>query len=134
MKPYPKVLVYGGRDYADSDFVYKSLAALEERIGAFCVIEGGAKGADTFGGLYADANGMPHATMKAPWDYYKKGAGPIRNQWMRDILQPHFGVEFPGGVGTASMRNLLLENAVLIWQPVIYPIPPAYMIRGSVGL
>lgn len=96
-----RVLVCGGRDYADKD---KAFAVLDEIKPTF-IIEGGAKGADTLAWLWRRRN-LPsecHLTIEARWDRDGKAAGPIRNQRMLDEGAPDLVVAFPGGRGTSDM-------------------------------
>jgi hypothetical protein len=49
------------------------------------VISGKAKGADTFGEIWAEANSIRVKEFPAEWDKYGKKAGMIRNKAMGDI-------------------------------------------------
>lgn len=119
-KVYPRVLVYGGRDYHRGLMLNDSLDALVKHFETpFMVIEGGALGADTMAANWAKGLGYPHACVDANWAFYKNAAGPIRNTWMNNFLQPHFGVEFPGGSGTMDMHKLLVRAKTPIWMPEI---------------
>ncbi len=119
-KVYPRVLVYGGRDYKAGMFLNDCLDALVTRFKTqYMVIEGGALGADTMAGNWAKGLGYPHACVEANWEFYKNSAGPVRNSWMGNFIQPHFGVEFPGGKGTADMHKRLVAANVPIWVPEV---------------
>jgi hypothetical protein len=108
-----KVLVCGGRDYADREAVHAALNAI---LGAhphivrvrpvseyMTLIEGGAAGADTLAREWAYEHGVPVITFRADWKTHGRAAGPIRNQKMLDEGQPQLVVAFPGGRGTADM-------------------------------
>jgi hypothetical protein len=124
-KVYPRVLVFGGRDFNEGQYVYSRMDMLISVFRQqFMVVEGGARGADTLAGNWAKENGYPHAKVDANWDFYKNAAGPIRNTWMKNFLQPHFGVEFPGGKGTADMRKLLDAAGIPVWRPLAEDRPP----------
>lgn len=114
-----RVLVFGGRDYANVSGVALTLNQLRGQIGDFCVIQGGAKGADKLAKEWALFNGLPVMEFPAPWDFYRNGAGHVRNGWMLSIGNPTHAVGFPGGRGTADMAQKCRHAGVWLWQP--YP-------------
>lgn len=97
-----RVLVCGGRDYAD----YKRLSdVLGELYGSApfeVLIHGAASGADRLAGEWADQHGVPELPVPAQWGRYGNRAGPIRNAHMLNA-KPDLVVAFPGGRGTADM-------------------------------
>lgn len=99
-----RVLVCGGREYADAAKVDATLNAIHYAEGCKIkiLIEGGARGADAQGSLWAKRNHVPVARVNAYWELHGKAAGPIRNEAML-VLQPDLVVAFPGGFGTADM-------------------------------
>lgn len=99
-----RILVCGGRDYADYLNIKSVLDNLSQFFGeGFCIIHGAANGADSLAGNWAKENGVPVIVVPANWDYYKKAAGHIRNLWMIELCQPDLVIAFPGGRGTADM-------------------------------
>jgi hypothetical protein len=48
------------------------------------IIEGGARGVDSFAKRYAEERGFNHAQYPANWDKHGKSAGPIRNTEMAE--------------------------------------------------
>ena len=100
----PKVLVCGGRTYADRLRMSMILTNYKAQHGnpSIMIIHGNAPGADTHAGVWAVMNGQPEVKVPAQWDTYGKGAGPIRNGWMLQ-LKPDVVIAFPGGNGTANM-------------------------------
>jgi hypothetical protein len=105
-----RVLVCGGRDYADRANVFSTL----DRIACVCdemplpdadfvLIHGDAKGADAIADDWGVCNWVQIEKLPADWDTHGKGAGPIRNQRMIDEGKPEVVVAFPGGRGTADM-------------------------------
>jgi len=98
-----KLLVCGGRDFDDVDFVVDSLCDLHETYPITHVIAGGAKGADTFAVWWAEEMDIPFTVYKAEWHKYGKKAGYIRNKQMLDEGQPDAVYAFAGGRGTADM-------------------------------
>ena len=112
--PTMKILVCGGRDYTDRDAVFSFLDQLS---GVTRVIHGGARGADTLAGEWADARDITCDMYPANWDKYGKAAGAIRNQQMLDEARPDAVVAFPGGRGTADMVARATLAGVPVWRP-----------------
>ena len=103
-----KVLVCGGRDYADRAKIHDELEILNAFNMSLCVISGGATGADALAEEWAREqikkhSGVSFRGFKADWNKHGKAAGPIRNQAMLDKGQPDLVLAFPGGNGTADM-------------------------------
>lgn len=96
-----RVLVCGGRDYADKLELWRALDAWDPAITE--VISGMARGADAFAAEWAEEHEIPLHRFPADWDTHGKAAGPIRNQRMLDEGKPDVVVAFPGGRGTADM-------------------------------
>lgn len=111
-----KVIVCGGRHYADRIRVYETLDRLKEQNpdGIF-VIQGGATGADAFAADWAKLRGQPCAEVKALWDFYEKRAGHLRNGWML-FLEPAGVVAFPGNAGTRDMTSNAKRLGVPVWE------------------
>lgn len=114
------VLFFGGREFRDLAHVSAALDRLPEILQKhdFCVVHGGAKGADTLAGMAAAARGLPVIVMPANWDFYGKRAGPIRNSWMLDFCAPAYAVGFPGGAGTADMLRQCQARLIPVWLPL----------------
>lgn len=112
-----RMLVTGGRDFTDKEFVFAALDKAREKCKhGVVVIEGGARGADALAREWAIARGQHYAEMPALWDSYHNSAGPIRNRMML-VLQPDMCVAFPGGSGTADMVSAATQAGVPVWQP-----------------
>lgn len=93
-----RIIVTGTRTWREVGTVQKAIAAavrqhffgyeevskeeLESVFGSVTVAHGGAKGADTIAGEFAQSNGMKVEVFSADWDAYGNKAGPIRNQEM----------------------------------------------------
>lgn len=111
-----KVLVTGGRDFADSARVAAVLAGMQSRHPGFCVVQGGARGADRLARDWCLAHGVPCITIDACWDYYgRQRAGGIRNQWMLDYNDISFVAAFPGGAGTADMVRRARRQGIEVY-------------------
>ena len=107
-----KVLVCGGRDFTDREFVYANLEL--NCTGCTELIEGGAKGVDSLAGDWADTTGRKRSTFKARWDLYGKSAGFRRNRQMLEEGSPDLVISFPGGRGTANMVSLAKQAKVKV--------------------
>jgi len=109
-----KLLICGGRDYADYDAFTRAMNRLPFK--PSIVIEGGATGADRMGRQWAISKGIHYATVPALWDAYGLSAGGRRNSAMI-ILSPDYCVAFPGGTGTADMVRQCEKYNVTCWEP-----------------
>lgn len=109
-----RVIVCGGREYADAARVFKEMDQLdrESRIGV--VIDGMATGADSLGHSWAVERGRAWERHPADWTRHGRAAGIIRNAHML-TRHPDLVVAFPGNRGTADMVN----RARLAGVPVI---------------
>lgn len=99
-----RVLVCGGRDFADANLLDRTLNEIHEKTPISCIIEGGATGADALAFRWASTgNRVGTELYAAEWSTHGRKAGPIRNQRMLDEGKPDLVVAFPGGKGTADM-------------------------------
>jgi hypothetical protein len=98
-----RVLVTGGRDFADRALLESALDELHRRHRIHLLIQGGARGADRLGCDWAAYRSVTIETFRADWKKYGKAAGAIRNQRMLDEAAPELVVAFQGGKGTADM-------------------------------
>lgn len=90
-----RVLICGGRHYADYDKVKQALVDLGGKDAIEVVIHGAAQGADKLGGLAAQELGIAAKAVPADWTLYGKAAGTIRNQKMLDDEHPTMCLAFP---------------------------------------
>lgn len=98
-----RVLVCGGRDFADDILLAEVLDDIDSQRRITTVIEGEARGADTLAREWADRRRIRVERYPANWDRDGKAAGPIRNRLMLEKGRPDLVVAFPGGRGTADM-------------------------------
>jgi len=112
-----RILVCGGRDFTNRTFVYFHLTEfLSQNEDLECVIQGGAKGVDSFALDWAIKNSIHTIPFLPHWHKYGKAAGPIRNQEMLDKGQPHVCLAFPGGSGTADMKRRALAFGIPVYE------------------
>lgn len=112
-----KLLVCGGRDFHDREFIHNILDGFRQKVGDFAVISGGAPGADSLAAHWAAHHKLPYAVHAAQWDRHGKAAGPIRNQAMLDTWAPDCVCAFPGGRGTTNMINIAKKAGIKVIQP-----------------
>lgn len=130
-----RIVVFGGRDYAERHIVFAALDHIDARIGIEKLAHGGATGADQHAEVWAVVrkNMRPpnKRVLHADWDdlshpdavirkrsdgrLYDARAGLRRNQKLV-VLRPDFGVQFPGAVGTAHMRRCLDAAGIPVFQ------------------
>ena len=105
-----RLLIAGGRDYADWDhFEDCLLSELEPSLHSgekIVLIHGAAKGADAMADRWAAENKVEVLRFPADWQAYGKSAGPIRNGLMIEQGDPDRALLFPGGPGT---RDIMLK-------------------------
>lgn len=98
-----RVLICGGRHYANGALVWKTLDDYHLNTRITHVLQGGAAGADAWARVWAIKNGIPVTTFPAAWKEHGVAAGPIRNKQMLVEGKPDIIIAFPGGSGTANM-------------------------------
>lgn len=108
-----RVLVCGSRHFDDwelmSNHLYEAYInnsdLTEDGKVDFTIIEGGAKGADFLGRVWAKHKMLPFIEYHADWKQYGPKAGPIRNQQMLDEGKPDLVIAFlfPNSRGTKDM-------------------------------
>lgn len=96
-----RVLVCGGRDYADKKKIFAELDKLKDKMSG--LISGGAPGADTIAWDWGWSRGIHCDRYMANWNKHGRAAGPIRNQQMLDEGKPDLVLAFGGKRGTADM-------------------------------
>ena len=83
--PLVVVLVTGSRKFKDWPLMRRSLAVYPENT---VLIHGAAPGADMIADeVGSKLFGFTVIPMPAQWDVLGSAAGPIRNQWMLDVLR-----------------------------------------------
>lgn len=115
-----RLLVCGGRDYADRTHVYTILDRLHALRPITTIIQGECHkgGADLLAEEWAKAKGIENegyrvdTNLDGPWP----AAGNRRNLRMLLASKPHAVVAFPGGNGTRNMVRLAQEHGVPVVQ------------------
>ena len=115
-----RILVCGGRDYADAAKVCATLDNIVANIASMAagqnirLIHGAARGADSLAAAWASSRGLAATAYPAKWDIHGRSAGFVRNTQMLEEGQPHLVVAFPGGAGTAMMIRIARNAGVTV--------------------
>lgn len=113
-----RVLVTGGRRYADRARLFAVLDAIHAERSIDVVIDGACPtGADELAHQWADDRGVEHLPFRADWPRYGPAAGPIRNERMVHEGAPDVVVAFPGGRGTRDCVMRARDAGILVWTP-----------------
>lgn len=108
-----KVLVTGGRGYADKEFLYSFMDHIHSGDRIHMVIHGAAAGADSLAGQWARDRGVQEVVCPANWNKHGRRAGYLRNSAMAD-LGPDKVIAFPGGTGTNMMVEIADERGIAV--------------------
>lgn len=117
-----RAVVFGGRDFTNEKLAFKALDMLHKKYKFTTIIDGAARGADTLGYRWAKLRGVKTLRFAANWKKYGAWAGPLRNKRMIEDGQPEIGIAFPGGKGTANMKEQMKKAGIKILNvvPVTY--------------
>ena len=110
-----KLLVSGGRDFCDVEYIVSKLSKLHSICPISKVVAGGARGVDTIAVHWAELMDIPFTVYEAQWSTLGRKAGPVRNIEMLQMESPDLVMAFPGGVGTAHM----VESARNAWVELL---------------
>lgn len=113
-----RVLVCGGRDFADEKAAFSALNALHAVHKFTVVIDGAASGADAIAAKWAIEKQLWNFRFPAKWNEHGRGAGPIRNRLMLEKAKPDMVVALPGGRGTADMISAAQQAGVPVERPL----------------
>ena len=113
-----RVLVCGSRDYTNRLLITERLCALLDD-GYETLIEGEARGADTFARLAGESLGMQILPFPADWNKYGKRAGYIRNQQMLDEGRPELVVAFYSRPVKSKGTQMMVDIAMKAGVPVV---------------
>ena len=106
-----KVLICGSRNFNDYEMVYNFVKSLPADT---VIIEGGAKGADTFAHDSAVNLNLKIETYKADWDKHGKKAGYVRNREQLTKGKPDIVVAYSDNLieskGTKDMVQIAIKQ------------------------
>jgi hypothetical protein len=112
-----RVLVCGGRDYADWDAAFAALDRADRKRRITVVIHGAYRGADTLADAWGKQRMREVLPFPADWSAFGPKAGPLRNQRILEAGRPHAVIALPGGGGTADMVRRALAAGLPVWEP-----------------
>lgn len=116
-----KVLVCGGRDFFEREFVFRQLDKYHAQYKFTQVIHGAAPGVDSLVHEWAALRGVERRPFPAQWKTFKNAAGHIRNEQMLVEGQPDMVVAFPGGAGTSNMIKQTLNAGLPLITVSFFP-------------
>lgn len=112
-----KVLVCGGRDFDDADFLNSVMDKILKKHKDITVIHGSCRtGADNLVELWCKENEVNYQGYPARWKTLGRKAGPIRNAEMIRDGKPDVVVGFKGGTGTENMCNTAEQKGINVWR------------------
>lgn len=113
-----KLLITGGRDFHDYEFVRTVLDKLNSDIRVTHIIHGNASGADQLAGTWCRQAGLQEVVCPADWKRHGRSAGPMRNKAMLDLIVPWSApdrvIAFPGNLGTEHMIRIAKQAGVYV--------------------
>jgi len=111
--PRKRILICGDRNYRDWVRVKEYLDTVPKTA---IIIHGGARGADSLAGNFANSLNMKVMKFPANWDEFGRGAGILRNQQMLDEGRPDLVVYFHKDInnskGTKDMVTRSLGKGI----------------------
>ena len=111
-----RLLVTGGRDYADRAHVWATLDAIHAAAPITVLVHGACPaGADRHAAEWATVRDVQQEPHPADWRRFGRAAGPVRNQEMADDGADVF-VAFEGGTGTADMIRRAEAAGIRRWR------------------
>ena len=117
-----RVLVCGGRDGQDIDYVENTLNRLLATRGPWeRLIHGDARGVDRMAGKWARDHHVLEWDFLPEWHRVEAEDGLSRNQRMIETGAPDLVIAFPGGAGTENMVELAKAANI---EVVEIPPPP----------
>lgn len=109
-----KAIVAGGRDFIPKIKHSQWLQAIMLENGVDTLVSGCCSGADKFGESIAKLLNLNIEYFPADWKTYGRSAGPIRNEQMAKFSD--ICILFPGGKGTANMKNNAIKYNLKIFK------------------
>lgn len=108
-----RVMITGSRDWDDWETIYDALTKIKEVMGDIIVVHGGARGADSIAGSWADRFHQKTEVFRADWNTHGKKAGFIRNSEMIKS-KPDFVLAFikNGSKGASGAAELAEKSGI----------------------
>ena len=119
-----RVIVCGGRDYADRVRVFQALDAAHAKRPIKTLVHGGAPGADSLAQDLGRERGYRSSDETRIGSALAPKAGPVRNQQMADAGAGGC-IAFPGGIGTTDVVRRAtavgIPRLAALWLKVASP-------------
>ena len=109
-----RLIIAGGRDYTLTASDFAKLDLIHESSRVTEVVSGKARGADTWGEVWAGNKGIPVKDFPADWDRYHKREGYLRNRAMAEYADAV--ALFPGNKGTNNMHEEAVIHKLVIYD------------------
>lgn len=115
-----KIIVAGGRDFENYEFMSAKLDEIFERLPDFkehqiTIISGMARGADTLAIRYADERNLTKVLFPANWKKYPRIAGFLRNEDMLGIATHLIAFWDGKSNGTRHMIEIAQKKDIPVW-------------------
>ncbi len=111
-----RYLICGDRNWNNFKIIDSFLATL---LPNSVIIEGDCRGADKISGYLARKRGLEVIPVQANWEYFKKAAGPERNQRMLDEYKPDVVVAFHNNIANSHGTKDMISRALEAKLPVL---------------
>jgi hypothetical protein len=109
-----KVIIAGGRDFSDRNFLFKKCDSLLINIKVTEIVSGGARGVDLLGEDYAMGCLYNWKRFPADWDKHGKSAGYIRNEEMAKYSDALIAFWDGKSKGTKHMIDLAKKHKLKV--------------------
>lgn len=108
-----RTIIAGSRDIKDYALVVDAINKAPWK--PSLIISGGAKGVDTLGEQWAEANDIPVEKYHANWKQFGRAAGPIRNRDMAEKADALIAIWDGKSKGTKSMIDLATNSGLPVY-------------------
>lgn len=98
-----KVIISGSRNFSNPILLVDAILTLQETFHFTEIVCGGARGVDSLGKLFGEANNIPIKLFPANWEKHGKTAGMIRNNEMAKYADVLIAFWDGKSTGTAHM-------------------------------
>ena len=105
-----RVIVAGSRDFSDWEYVEEKLYSTFENRPVDTIVSGTAKGPDSHGIVWAEAEGITVMRFPADWENKGRGAGFIRNAEMAEYSDALIAFWDGESKGTKHMIDTALKG------------------------
>jgi hypothetical protein len=108
-----KIIIAGGRDVTDGEYVIDAMSKLS--VTPDEIVSGTARGADRLGEWWASINDVPVKRFPAEWDKYGKSAGYKRNEVMAQYADGLVALWDGKSRGTKHMIDIARREGLQVY-------------------